>query len=506
MPPHAEELFFRAFSAIGLPVIIILGLLSILRLRRIEQLTRTTAYLRKSLEEMDEQAKLIVRTDLELNKTQEELDKKINGLFALQRLSQSISKTLIQDEIFKRLSIEHIQEIGFQKALVFSENKSGGFSLCHRIGFDEESAQNIEREFSASDTLEMVKEINSTFSSLSQNPVIREIIPLISNITGITSVVVSPIIKKEGFFGCILVGNTFLNETKITEGDEELVAILATQIGQALENAELFEALYSQHQALERQVEARTKELSNTLNELKLVNKRKSDFVSTVSHELRTPLTSIKGYASILLSDKLGALPHEAKERLTKINTHSDELTHLVNDLLDITRIESDRFEMRPVPIDIRHTVDSVLDLLNPQLKEKAINVELNLPQGLSYASADKTQIPRVFINLIGNAIKFVPRDSGSIKISAFESAGDLLQINIADNGIGMSETDAKRIFEEFYRVDNPINQKVKGTGLGLTLVKNIIQAHGGRIWVISKLNHGSIFSFTLPKANGEPK
>ena len=505
MDPHAEELFFKIFSAFSFPAIIGLGIALILKLRQIEQLARTTAYLRKSLEEMDEQAKLIVRTDLELNKTQEELDKKINGLFALQRLSQSISKTFVQDEIFKRLTVEHIQEIGFQKALVFSENKSGGFSLRHWIGFDEENAQNIEREFTANDTLEMIKEINSTFSSLADNPVIREIIPLITETTALSAVVVSPIIKKEGFFGCIIAGNASLDETKITGGDEEFVAILATQIGQALENAELFEAAYSQHQALERQVAARTKELSDALNELKLVNKRKSDFVSAVSHELRTPLTSIKGYASILLSEKLGALPHEVKERLTKINTHSDELTHLVNDLLDIARIESGRFEMKPVPIDMRHTVDSALDLLNPQLKEKGITVELNFPQQLSCAIADKNQIPRVFINLIGNAVKFVPREAGSIKISASES-DEFLQINISDNGIGMSEDDAGRIFEEFYRVDNPINQKVKGTGLGLTLVKNIIQAHGGKIWVISRLNHGSIFSFTLPKAEDEIK
>ena len=249
---------------------------------------------------------------------------------------------------------------------------------------------------------------------------------------------------------------------------------------------------------------ARTKELSDALNEINVISKRKTDFVSAVSHELRTPLTSIKGYASILLSEKLGVIPEPVKERLGKINKHSDELTRLVNDLLDIARIESGRFEMKSELFDIRHAVETTIDLLSPQLKEKSITATMNLPQNLSLALADKTQISRVFINLMGNAIKFVPEKAGLISVSAFEST-DTIQITISDNGIGMSPTDTEHIFDEFYRVDNDINQKVKGTGLGLTLVKNIIRAHKGRIWVASRLNQGSAFSFTLPKAAQTP-
>jgi signal transduction histidine kinase len=483
---------------IGLFTVIVLGLTLIIKLRLIEQLNNTVSYFKKSLEEMDEQAKLIVRTDLELNKIQDELDKKITGLYALQKISQDISKTLDQNEIFRRIGPEHIQEIGFQKAIIFMQKELNLAHLKHQIGFDEASARAIEDKFTREGIFELLKEKSLAFSSLSKKPEIGMLISLIIDITGLNSFVVSPISKKEGFCGFILLGNESA-QAPITEGDEELIAVLATQIGQALENAELFEAAYSQHQELEKKVIERTRELSGAINEIELVSKRKTEFVSAVSHELRTPLTSIKGYAAILLSEKLGTVPPAIKERLEKINKHSDELTHMVNDLLDIARIESGKAEMTLEALDITQTAHSVIELLNPQLKEKAINVQTNIPQELSYALADKSQVSRVFINIIGNAIKFVPAENGTINISAFESA-DAIQINIADNGIGMSEHDVEHIFDEFYRVDNLINQKTKGTGLGLTLVRNIIQAHKGKIWVEARQGRGSTFSFTLPK------
>lgn len=478
--------------------IITLGITSILKIRQIQRLNKTVAYLKKSLEEIDEQAKLIVRTDLELNKTQEELDKKINGLYALQRISQDVSKTLDQNAIFQRISEEHIRQIGFQKTLVFTRNQQGKMHIRHQVGFDEEQIQNIENKFTWAGLYDMLKEKSITLSSASPSQEMRQAIQSIAAATHLDSFIIAPLSKKEGLFGFILLAHTS-GETALTEGDEELVAILAAQISQALENAELFEAVYSQHQVLERKVEERTKELSGALNEIKLVNQRKTDFVSAVSHELRTPLTSIKGYASILLTGKLGIVPEEVKQRLEKINIHSNELTHMVNNLLDIARIESGKIALKFEPLDILSTAASALDLLSPQIKEKSIQARVDIPQGLSPALGDRSQVSRVFINLIGNAIKFVPAAGGGISISAFES-GQVIQVNVADNGIGMSQDDTEHIFDEFYRVDNAINQKVKGTGLGLTLVKNIIQAHQGKIWVESKLNQGSTFSFTLPR------
>lgn len=493
-----QEFLFALLGIVSMLALIILSFTLLIKTQQIKQLNGTVNYFKNSLEEMDEQAKLIVRTDLELNKTQEELDRRIRGLYALQRISQNLSKTLDQNEIFNRLNQECIQEIGFQKMLIFVKSKSDKVYPKHIIGFEEEDIEFIENEFAKENFYDIVKEKNATISSISKKKDEQNIILKTSNITKLNAFVLAPISEKEGFYGFILLGNETL-ETPLTVGDEELVAILATQIGQAIDNAGLFETVYSQHQELEKKVAERTKELTDALSELNIVTKRKTDFVSAVSHELRTPLTSIKGYASILLSEKLGKIPDEIKERLEKINKHSDELTHLVNNLLDIARIESGRMEMKLEKININHIAESVIDLLNPLTKERAITVELNIPKDI-FGLADSTNISRVFINLIGNAIKFVPERGGLIRISSVLSDEHIL-IKISDNGIGMSPADAERIFEEFYRVDNVINQKVKGTGLGLTLVKNIIQAHKGRIWVESRLNQGSTFNFTLPKA-----
>ena len=493
-----QELLMNILGIIGMTGVICLALALMIKSKRMRELNNTILFLKQSLEEMDEQAKLIIRTDLKLNKTQEELDKRVNGLYAIQTISQELSKTLNQDEIFRRIHKEHFDKIGFQKAVIVTKNSLGAPHVRHYTGFNEDEARYFEEQLLKEKLYDIVKKHAATFSSLSEADTIHKIKHTIAAATGLDSFVVSPISRKDGFYGFILLANSS-SETPISEGDEELISILATQIGQALDNAELFEAAYSQHQELERKVIERTQELSTTLNELKEVSKRKTDFVSAVSHELRTPLTSIKGYASILLSEKLGAIPQQVKERLEKINKHSDELTHLVNDLLDIARIESGKFEMKLAPLAIASVVDATIDLLSPQLKERAISAHTNIPKELSLALADKIQISRVFINLIGNAIKFVPEQTGTVSITAFESA-DMLQINITDNGIGMSQADTEHIFDEFYRVDNIINQKVKGTGLGLTLVKNIIHAHNGKIWVESRINQGSTFSFTLPK------
>ena len=307
----------------------------------------------------------------------------------------------------------------------------------------------------------------------------------------------SPILPKEGNKGFLFVGSSDA-ELIINEGDEELINILANQIGQALENARLFEKTWQAHQELEKRVEERTRELSVALEEVKRISQRKNDFVSNVSHELRTPLTSIKGYASILLSGKLGTIPQEVHKRLEKINKHSDELVSFVNDLLDIARIESGRITLKLAPLNLRSMVEEVADMLAVQMKEKQIAFSLEAEAALPEVAADYGQIKRVCINLINNAIKYTPGGSITVRAS-HKNAG--VQVDIIDTGCGIPEDAVNNLFVEFYRVDSTINQEVKGTGLGLAMVKQIIEAHKGKIWVKSKAGAGSTFSFTLPAA-----
>ncbi len=480
-------------------IIIVLSSMLMTKMQNIRQLKGEIDKLMQSLENMDEQAKIIVRADMELNRIQEELDKKISGLYALQKLSHNISTTMVEEEIFKNLSHELFRGIGFEKVGIFHwDSLKKEFIIKSSLGYSEEEINLINLYINSNKdrTLSFVV-TNKTLSSISTPENFADKKRL-RDIFKSEYFILSPILPKQDNRGFIFAG-TEDPDTVITSGDEELIKILATQLGQALENARLFEKTWNAQQELEKKVAERTQELTAALEEVKKASKRKTDFVSSVSHELRTPLTSIKGYAAILLTGKLGALPPEAKERLEKINRHSDELGHIVNELLDISRIESGKVAMNLESCDLKSIVDKIDDLLSGQLKDKQINLEVKLKPGEFKALIDQAQISRVFINLVGNAMKFTPAQ-GKISISAEKKEG-MIQVDVSDTGCGIPADYLEAIFEEFFRIENSINQEVKGTGLGLALVKRIIEAHQGKIWVESKAGSGSTFSFTLQQA-----
>lgn len=470
----------------------------VIKMGNIKNLQTSVKNLQRSLDEMDEQAKLIVRTDMELNKTQEELDKKVAGLYTLQKISQMISSTLEEDQVFLAIDALYLKDLGFEKACIFlwsdTEKK---FLFRLNIGYTEEELKSVELhlDIQGDQYLNLIKN-NHTLSSLSATEN-QALIEKIYQVFKVHAFIIAPILPKEGNQGFLFVG-TEDREITITEGDEELATVLANQIGQALENARLFEGMWNAQQGLEKKVEERTRELKTALEEVKSISKRKSDFISAVSHELRTPLTSIKGYASLLLTGKLGNIPPEVRNRLERVNRHSDELTHFVNELLDISRIESGKVIMKKEELELGPLLEEVYDLLLVQLKDKQIEFSVHIPGEANTIFADPGQIRRVFINLISNAIKFTPL-KGKITIVSHPQE-KYVQIDVKDTGCGIPEESQSAIFEEFYRVDNPINQEQKGTGLGLTLVKHIIEAHDGKIWVKSKVGEGSTFSFTLPK------
>jgi signal transduction histidine kinase len=477
----------------------ILGISLLYKIQRLKEAEEKVTALNFSLEEMDEQAKLIMRTDMELNKAQEELDKKISGLDTLQKLSREISTTLEEKQIFKKINNQYVEELGFEKSLAFLwKTLEREFQLYLCLGYSQEESIKIESAVNTNKDyfLDLIKSGVTASSQFVPAGTLSKI--KISQLFLMRSFIICPVLAQEGDQGFIFVG-TQNAEASVTKGDQEFISILANQIGQTLDNARLFEKTWRSQQELEIKVEERTRQLTQALEEVKKISKRKSDFISSVSHEIRTPLTSIKGYAAILLASKLGALPEEIRIRLEKINRHSDELVHMVNDLLDISRIESGRVEIKKEVLSLKAIFDKMTDLFSEQLRIKNISLNSNIPDNSQEIFADRSQIERVFINLIGNALKFTPQN-GKINIQA-NRTNKTIQIDIQDTGFGIPEDAQEAIFEEFFRVDNTINQEVKGTGLGLALVKHIIEAHQGRIWVKSKLGEGSTFSFTLNAA-----
>jgi len=496
--PSSLEILISYMGMFGMIAVIVLVIILVFKMEKIKELKTELAKLRRALEELDGQAKLIVQTDVELHKAQEELDKKISSLVTLQKLSRLISTTLDEEEIFQKLDEKHITELGFDRAIVFCRDETKGYLLKAAIGYTAEEADRIMKLMTGMPLLmDTVMNKHKVLSTLEMDRAAKET-PHLLSMLGLSSFVCAPMMQKEGAIGLLLMGSES-PYTHMTEGDKDIVYILATQISQSLENAKLFEEQWHAQQELENKIQLRTRELSAALEEIKIVSKRKSDFINAVSHELRTPLTSIKGYASILAAGKLGELPAAAKERVEKINKHSDNLSELINGLLDISRIESGRVEMKLEPLDLLSMAQSLADMLAPPMKDKNVEFVVDIPEGLPQVRADKGQLERVFINLIGNAIKFTP-PGGRITIAARPIDNAMIQVGVSDTGIGISEHDLKKLGEEFFRVDNDVNAKVKGTGLGLSLVKRIIEAHKGTFSISSQLNHGSTFSFTLPK------
>ena len=449
------------------------------------------------IKQLDEQARLIIKTDLALNKAQEELDKKITGLYTLHELGKKISATLNIENLFTLITQPLVFKLGFSKALIMLKDDSSNTLLTKiSAGYSGSELKRIEHEVNKENIGSSLLK-KGGFSLVNRDLEKIEHEDILSAVFKTESFLTVPIVAKDEAIGFILMGNTS-SYTKVTKGDVELLSILASQIGTAIENTRLYTELSNSHQELERRVKERTLELARLNEELKRLNKVKSDFVSAVSHELRTPLTSIKGYASILMTGKLGPVSPVQKERLEKINSHSNNLTHLINNLLDIARIESGRVQMEIKEVVIKDLLDSIIDTITPQIKEKNISLKINIKTDADKIKADPGQIERVFLNLLSNAVKFTP-GKGIIVISAVDKTG-IVEFSVEDTGIGIPKQDLEKVFEEFFRSDNALSQEIKGTGLGLSLVKKIIEAHNGRIWVESELGKGTKFSFTISK------
>jgi PAS domain S-box-containing protein len=225
----------------------------------------------------------------------------------------------------------------------------------------------------------------------------------------------------------------------------------------------------------------------------------KSEFVSTVSHELRTPMTSIKGYTDLLLMGAVGELTEQQRHFVSIIRNNADRLTALVNDLLDISRIESGRIELHMKPVAIQDVVDQVTSSLQPRASSRDLTLKVDVDPNLPAVWGDSDRIAQILVNLIGNAIQYTP-PGGEIAISA-RVRGEKMEISVADTGIGISEENQRKIFDRFFRADDPLVQETPGTGLGLPITASLVEMHGGEIWVESELGEGSTFTFTLPLA-----
>jgi signal transduction histidine kinase len=274
------------------------------------------------------------------------------------------------------------------------------------------------------------------------------------------------------------------------------------------------EALEEYNQALEQKVEARTLSLRQANKKLQATSQAKSDFVSIVSHELRTPLTSVLGFARIVKKkfekaiypnlqnndNKTQKSINQIRSYLETIESEGDRLTHLIDDLLDITKIESGELEWKMESVSLSNVFQRAKNMTKSLLEKYDLRLIEDIESGLPEVVGDKYRLEQLVINLVSNAAKFTEKGSITYRASSIKNE---IVVSIIDTGIGIAEANLDRIFERFKQSGDTLKDRPKGTGLGLPICKEIVEGHGGRIWVESKQGEGSNFSFALPISCG---
>jgi signal transduction histidine kinase len=444
--------------------------------------------------QLDQQAKLIIRTDLELHRTQEELDRRLASLMSLHRLGRQLQVSLRPEEVFGKLDASIVTSFGFSKGLLGMCASLTSLDWRSVVGVNPATADHVKTFLVKHELLKPILTSGTPQildSASPMNPMHQQLL----NLLGVTAAALAGVMPHAGPAGCLILGRMG-GSVATSKADEELVAILTNQLVIAVENSALYEKTWAAQRELERKVQERTRELAEANAELLRLNKAKSDFVSAVSHELRTPLSAIKGYAALLSSGQFGPLAKAQSERIAKVEKHADLLTLLINNLLDIARIESGRVTMEQWTIPAQELFATVQEAVHPQLEAKHLRYAVDL-DGVKEVVGDPQHLQRVFVNLLSNAVKYTP-DSGSIRVGLTRDGASIVAA-VSDTGCGIAPEDLSKLFQEFYRANDPVNQQVRGTGLGLALVKRIVEAHRGRIWVTSEKGQGSTFYVSLP-------
>jgi signal transduction histidine kinase len=240
---------------------------------------------------------------------------------------------------------------------------------------------------------------------------------------------------------------------------------------------------------LERRVAERTKALE-------IASKHKSDFLANMSHELRTPLNAIVGFSQVLKQKLFGPVNQKQDEYLDDILSSADHLLALINDILDLSKVESGQVELEKGLFSLREALERGVVMVRERATKNGVELTLVPDPEVEMVNADRRRIRQVVFNLLSNAVKFTPA-GGNVEVSSAQRNGEVL-VSVADTGPGIAPEDHERIFEEFQQTDLGAEQR-EGTGLGLALSKKLIELHGGRLWVESEVGQGSTFTFTLP-------
>ena len=286
-----------------------------------------------------------------------------------------------------------------------------------------------------------------------------------------------PLLREQQIIGALVVNRRMPGE--FSPEVIELLRTFAAQSALAIQNAHLFQ------------------ELEEKSRQLEIADRHKSEFLASMSHELRTPLNAVIGFSEVLLDRMFGELNPKQDEYLQDIVSSGRHLLSLINDILDLAKIEAGRKELEVTDFHLPQAIENAITLIRERAGRRSIALEVQIDPRLREIKGDERKVKQVLLNLLSNAIKFTP-EGGQVGIQAALADG-FAEISVTDTGVGIAPEDHEAVFEEFRQVGSDYAKKHEGTGLGLTLSRRFVELHGGKIWVKSQLGQGATFTFTLP-------
>jgi signal transduction histidine kinase len=406
-----------------------------------------------------------------------ELAQSVRELRALGEVSQAVNSTLDLENVLTTIVAKAVELSGTDAGAIYVfDDRQREFRLQATHGMDQALITALTQRSMSLDEPLVARAL--TRREPVQAPDIRDE-PSVSEIirrAGYRALLIAPLMRQDHIVGFLVVRRKepglFPKETV------DLLKTFAAQSVLAIQNARLFS------------------EIDEKSRQLEVESRHKSQFLANMSHELRTPLNAVLGYTELILDQIYGEAPGKMRQVLERVQANGRHLLSLINDVLDLAKIEAGQLTLSLGDYSLKEVVHGVVDAVEPLAAGKGLALKAELPAQLPIAHGDERRVAQVLLNLVGNAIKFTDKGEVAVKASA---ANGSLTVAVCDSGPGISAADQARIFDEFQQADNSTTRTKGGTGLGLAIAKRIIEMHGGRIWVESDLGKGSRFFFTLP-------
>jgi len=428
-----------------------------------------------------------VRLFKELQVRTQDLTRSVEQLTALGEVGQAISSTLDLQTVLSTIVARATQLAGADAGIIYEYD-------AEREVFDPRATERLGPEIVEVLVTAPVRKGEGATGQLAISPeavelpdILIESLPSLHHArgafvrAGYRALLAVPLLREDQLIGGLTVVRKMPGE--FPRETIELLQTFATQSALAIQNARLF------------------LEIEHKGRQLALASQHKSEFLANMSHELRTPLNAILGFSEVLAEGMFGEINEKQAEYLRDILESGRHLLSLINDILDLSKIEAGRMELEPTDFDLPSAIDNALTLVRERAGRRGITLGRVVDQRVGMMRGDERKVKQVLLNLLSNAIKFTP-EGGRIDVRASVADGTI-EVSVADTGVGIAPEDQGKVFEEFRQVGTA-DKKVEGTGLGLALSRKFIELHGGQIWVKSQVGQGSTFTFTLPVRRGQ--